>query len=93
MDELEQQLKNILENPGELQRLASMAQGLLGGDTGGGGGEAPPSAAPAKGAGALIDALAPYLGEKRRSKLRRAASLARAAHLAEKLLAEQGDAP
>ena len=92
MDELEQQLKSILENPGELQRLASMAQGLLGGDAGGGG-DAPPSAASAKGAGALIDALAPYLGEKRRSKLRRAASLARAAHLAEKLLAEQGDAP
>ena len=39
---------------------------------------------------ALLDALAPYLGEKRRQKLRKAASLSRAARLAQTLLAQGG---
>ena len=169
MDELEKQLKSILDSPGELQRLAQMAQGLLGGgdDPGTasrGGRPRPPadsgrekrvdqgidpygdtvtprgetqrsgfaakttsdgaselsrrgaspgaeasryevreedaaglaalknlfSAGNAGGKRALVDALAPYLGEKRRGKLYRAASLASAARLAEKLLGEQG---
>lgn len=127
MDELEKQLKSILDSPGELQRLASMAQSLLGGgaqenglqsgeaadpggqgekpDGAGGippqlaalaqgllGGNAPGGKSPG-GKGALIDALAPYLGEKRRNKLKRAASMASAARLAEKLLAQGGQQP
>ena len=120
MDELEKQLKSILDSPGELQRLAEMAQGILGGGVGDG--SATPHQSPAataspqgeakagaalmeklagllgSGGGgrdktALIDALAPYVGEKRQKKLRRAASLARAARLAGTLLAENGELP
>ena len=40
-----------------------------------------------------VEILAPYLGEKRRGRLYRAASLASAARLAEKLLSEQGGPP
>jgi len=136
VDELEKQLKSILDSPGELQRLAQMAQGLLGGGTVTPRGETQRSGFAAKttsdgaselsrrgaspgaeasryevreedaaglaavknlfsagnagGKRALVDALAPYLGEKRRGRLYRAASLASAARLAEKLLGEQG---
>ena len=124
MEELEKQLKSILDSPGELSRLAEMAQGILGGGAGGaagspagnearadegigpyghggdGGAELIKKLAGLLGSGgggrdktALVDALAPYIGETRQKKLRRAASLARAARLAGTLLAESGELP
>ena len=107
MEELTAQLRGLLDSPGELQRLAQTAQALLGGEgaaedkgtTDAGAGAvlpAPGSLLPAGngpgGKAALIEALAPYLSEARRSRLRRAASLARAARLAETLLAQQNGA-
>ncbi len=114
MDELEKQLKSLLDSPGELQRLAQMAQGLLSGESpaddppaslreappftkgGQGGAELMKKLAGllagggAGGKKALVEALGPYLGETRRKKLARAASLAHAARLAGALLAQSG---
>ena len=94
MDNWEQQLGSILGDPQQMGKIADLARTLMGG----GGPEAAPAPpmpdlgkltallnSPAEGgrdARALLEAMKPWLSEKRRAKLDRAVKLARMAKLA-----------
>lgn len=94
MDGLEEQIGRLLNDPEQLQRLAGLAQSLMGG-------ESPPQSAPGLPPGilqslgarmgadapagreqALLQAMRPYLSEKRRGKLDRAMELVKMLRLA-----------
>ena len=107
MGELEERLNSILSDPEQMARINRLAQTLMGGDGGeapppSDAGE-PDSALLGKlGAllgqqggdhdkQALLEAMKPYLSEKRRSKLDRAMRLTRMAHLAGIAMGELGN--
>lgn len=98
MNELEETLSSILSDPGQMEKIAGLARSLMGD-----GEAAPPqtpdaglvrslmnSAAPGR-EQALLQAMRPYLSEKRREKLDRALQLARLARVA-RLAMETGGA-
>ncbi len=100
VSEFEDKLNELLNNPSQMERFASMARSLMGGD-------APLPSMPdmdidagmlrkisslMSGAEAkssndkkLLEAMRPYLSEKRRSKMDRAMKIARLASIAEQL--------
>ena len=101
MDDLEGQIRQVLNDPAQMAQIMGMAQSLMGG----GGSEKPhesPPPAPsdggllgklgslmgkpaASGGGsqqALLQAVRPYLSEKRQRKIDRAIQITRMAHLA-----------
>lgn len=100
MDDLEGQIRQVLNDPAQMAQIMGLAQSLLGG----GGGEKPQEAPPAppdggllgklgammgkpaaSGGGsqqALLQAMRPYLSEKRQRKVDRALQITRMAHLA-----------
>ena len=99
MNELEEKLNSVLNDPAELERITRLAAELMGG------GEAPEAekqedgglAARLKsmlgGGGSdkteLLHALSPYLRPERQARLRRALHLAKMARLAAAALAEE----
>ncbi len=105
MSELEDQLNRILSDPEQMARINSLAQSLMGGEAPPA--EAPASsgdaALPGKLLGllskpegdrdkqALLEAMKPYLSEKRRDKLDRAMRLTRMAKLARLAMGELGN--
>ena len=103
MSDLEDQLNRILNDPEQMARLNSLAQSLMGGE--GPPAEAPAGdgALPGKLLGllnrqegdgnrqALLQAMKPYLSEKRRGKLDRAMRLTRMAKLARLAMGELGN--
>ncbi len=107
MSELEDRLNSILSDPAQMERLSSLAQSLMGGagapspsaarqEAPGGLGAALGSllSPPQKAGGdpsALLQALQPFLSEKRRQKLGRAMRLARMASLARVAMGEMGN--
>ncbi len=105
MDELEGQIRQVLGDPAQMAQIMGLAQSLLGGGTpeaappppsGGGLGELPgPLTKPPKSAGdqqALLQALRPYLSDKRQKKLDRAMQLTRMARLAKTAIGGLGGA-
>ena len=103
MSELEEQLNRILNDPEQMARINSLAQSLMGGE--GPPAEAPDGddALPGRllsllnrqdGDGdrqALLQAMKPYLSEKRRGKLDWAMRLTRMARLARLAMGELGN--
>lgn len=102
MSDWEEQVSQILGDPEQMGRIAELAKSLMGGE-----GEAAPET-PSAGlgsilqsvmgggkdeTGALLEAMKPWLSEKRRGKLTRAVRIARMAKLAEAALdrEEAGD--
>ena len=102
MSGLEEQLQQILSDPGQMAEIQRLASSLLGG------GESPaappPSFDPGKlgallgGASggeddkaALLRAMRPWLSEKRRAKLDRALQLAKMARVARLAMAQMGE--
>ena len=107
MDDLEGQIRQVLNDPAQMAQIMGLAQSLMGG-----GGEDKPQEAPpppaadggllgklgammgkpaASGGGsqqALLQAMRPYLSEKRQRKIDRALQITRMAHLAK--MAMQG---
>ncbi len=100
MSDWEQQLNSILGDPAQMSRIADLARSLMGGADG----DAPdPEEPPAGGlaslvrsvmnsgddrAQTLLEAMKPWLSEKRRAKIDRAVKIARMAKLAELAMAE-----
>lgn len=106
MSELEEQLNSILSDPGQMEKIAGLARSLMGGEAqetppaagdlgfdatlmqklgramkaGGGNGRER----------ALLEAMEPYLSDKRRGKLDRAMRLARFARIARLVMGEMG---
>ncbi len=98
MDDLEGQIRQVLNDPAQMAQIMGMAQSLMGG----GGSEKPqesPPPAPSDGGllgklgslmgkpsggsqQALLQAMRPYLSEKRQRKIDRAIQITRMAHLA-----------
>lgn len=105
MGELEERLNSILSDPEQMARIQSLAQSLMGGE--GEAGSSSPSGAETALLGklgallgqqgddaekrALLEAMKPYLSEKRRGKLDRAMRFARLAHLATAAMGELGN--
>ena len=98
MDELEGQIRQVLNDPAQMAQIMGLAQSLMGGDSDS---AAPPPPAdgglmgklgalmgkPAASGGggsqqALLQAIRPYLSEKRQRKVDRALQITRMAHLA-----------
>ena len=98
MDDLEGQIRQVLNDPAQMAQIMGLAQSLMGG-----GGDAPQEPPPpprdggllgklgalagkpaASGGGqqALLQAIRPYLSEKRQRKVDRALQITRMAHLA-----------
>lgn len=106
MDELEGQIRQVLNDPAQMAQIMGMAQSLLGGSDAPADRPAPPAGgildalglAPERkpgGAGdpqALLRALQPYLSERRRGKLEKALRITRMAHLAKGALGSLGGA-
>lgn len=99
MSDFEDKLNKLLNDPDELERFAGFAKSLMSGGEEQEKETAPPSAEPEllkslggllrSGAGGsretrLLEAMRPYLSEKRRGKMDRALKLARLADLAER---------
>ncbi len=100
MSDWEEQLDSILNDPGQMARIAELASSLMGG----GDKAAPAQTAPEPeglvsllrsamsggkdDAQTLLEAMQPWLSEKRRAKLARAVKLARMAKLAELAMGE-----
>lgn len=94
MSELEDRINSVLNDPGQMEQISKLAQSIMGGgDTGGSIdtgmlsklSSLMGSAGENSGKQALLNAMKPYLSEKRRMKLERAmklASLAKIARLA-----------
>ena len=103
MGELEDRISGVLNDPQQMEQIMSMARSLMGGEAppapqsaetpepgltarlgellhGGGGGDRH----------ALLEALKPWLSERRREKLERAMRMARLARLASAALGETG---
>jgi len=88
MNELEEQLRSVLADPKAMEELSSLAGELMGG---GGAPALPEGAAKALSRGhPVAAALGPYLREDRRRRLERALSIASAARLAGRTLAQWG---
>lgn len=99
MSDLEERLNAVMNNPAELERIASMARTIMG-NIAPEEGITPPagdvSGMAAKLVGllqsgdrdGLVKGLSPYLTEKRRKKLQKALNLASAASVAGSMLAE-----
>jgi hypothetical protein len=102
MDDLEGQIRQVLNDPAQMAQIMGLAQSLMGG---GSDSAAPPPPAdggllgklgaltgkPAASGGgqqALLQAIRPYLSEKRQRKVDRALQITRMAHLAK--MAMQG---
>lgn len=96
MSEFEDRLNELLNDPGQMERIAGIAKSLMGGDAQP---ESPPSepdeglikkiSGLMKGADAksgndkkLLEAMRPYLSEKRRSKMDKAMKIAKLASIA-----------
>ena len=105
MDDLEGQIRQVLNDPAQMAQIMGLAQSLMGGGDSEKPQEAPPPpdggllgklralmGKPAASGGgsqqALLQALRPYLSEKRQRKIDRALQITRMAHLAK--LAMQG---
>ena len=102
MSELEEQINRILSDPGQMEKLTGLASLLMGGE----GETAAPPPAPdpgllqklggALGGGAagketaLLEAMRPWLSEKRRHKMDRAMQLAKMARIARLALGQMG---
>ena len=100
MDELGEKLDALLHDPQQLGKIAQLASSLMGD-----GGETQPPSAPQPEPGFdagqlrrmlsasrhLLEAMKPYLAEKRRRKIDRAMKLARLASLAELAAGEMGE--
>ena len=105
MSELEEQLNSILNDPEQMARISSLAQSLMGGEgppapspSPGGEGALPGKLLSLLGRQegdgdkrALLEAMKPYLSEKRRGKLDRAMRLTRMAKLAKLAMGELGN--
>lgn len=100
MDELEEKINAVLNNPSEMEKISKIASAIMGG-----GGDAPPEPPPEsdvdvgmlkkmlgslRGEGGrqsesrdLLEAMKPFLAEKRRRKIDKAMKLARLASIAE----------
>lgn len=100
MDELEEKINAVLNNPAELEKLSKIAASVMGGGEPGTPAAAPEAQEPdagllrgmveqLRGGGKssesrrLLEAMKPFLTEKRRRKVDRAMRLARLASLAE----------
>jgi len=95
VSELEDMINSVLSDPGQMERISSLARSLMGGEEGGQS-PAPPepdgamlgrlSALMGRDEGsdkrALLEAMKPYLSEKRRQKMDRALRIARLARIA-----------
>ena len=102
MSELEEQINRILSDPGQMEKLTGLASLLMGGE----GESAAPAPDPdpgllqklggALGGGAagketaLLEAMRPWLSEKRRHKIDRAMQLAKMARIARLALGQMG---
>lgn len=100
MSELEEQINRILSDPGQMEKLTGLASLLMGGE----GESAAPAPDPgllqklggALGGGAagketaLLEAMRPWLSEKRRHKMDRAMQLAKMARIARLALGQMG---
>ena len=110
MSEFEDQINSLLNDPGQMDKIAALAKSLMGGEAG----ETKTGKTPAAEDGfdpallgklagllkkggaqdgertALLNAMKPYLSEKRRSKKEKALKLARIAKLAELAAGEFG---
>lgn len=114
MDTLEDQISRILGDPEQMQKIAGLAQSLMGGGTEptpepatqptaspglpagllqGLGGLMNGGGAPSGREQALLQAMRPYLSEKRRGKLDRAMELARMMRLARLAMEAGGGGP
>ncbi len=107
MGELEDRLSSILNDPEQMRRISSLAQTLMGGGEssaqtgkaegpreGGFPGSPGPLLSPPRGGGdkaALLEALKPWLSEKRQRKLTRAMRLAQMARLARFAMGNAGN--
>ena len=105
MSDLEEQLGRILNDPEQMARINALAQSLMGGEAPAA--EAPVSGGDASlpgkllgllnrqeedgGKRALLEAMKPYLSEKRRGRLDRAMKLTRMAKLARLAMGELGN--
>ena len=102
MGELEDRIGSILNSPEEMRRITELAQSLMGGAAAPAGTSGENGLSDQlremlnAGNGeknnelALLEAMKPFLGEKRRRKMSRALQIARAARIAGKLLGEEG---
>lgn len=100
MSDWEEQLNSILGDPGQMERIAGLARSLMGGENEASSGPELPELGGAAsllqsvmGGGkdkvqTLLEAMEPWLTEKRRAKLGRARKLARMAKLAEMAMGE-----
>ena len=105
MGELEDRLNSILSDPEQMARISSLAQSLMGGEGDRAANPAPPPEPGLSGAlgsllapkpqsgdkAALLEALKPWLSEKRQRKLSRAMRLAQMARLARFAMGEAGN--
>lgn len=107
MGELEDRLNSILSDPEQMRRISSLAQTLMGGGDsepqpaaaaaqplGGLFGAPDTLPTPSRGGGdkaALLEALKPWLSEKRQKKLARAMRLAQMARLARFAMGDAGN--
>ena len=105
MSELEDRLNAVLSDPAELSRLTQMASQLMGGlDVGAEGSSEPGESHEAlpsilmrslqslrgRGKKPLVEGVAPYISQERRSRLEKALRLAEIAHTALPALQEMG---
>lgn len=109
MSEFEDKLSSLMNDPKQMEKIASLAKTLMGGDNPGekaGEGSDEPGLDPGilkklagiigkSGAGgseqtALLNAMKPFLSEKRREKMDKAMKLARLAEIAELAAGEMG---
>jgi hypothetical protein len=107
VNELGDKLNAILDNPGQMEKIAQMAQSIMGGESRDGSAPTPKSgpdgidpsmlmklSALMSKSGvrddkrALLEAMKPYLSEKRRKKLDNAMKLAKLAGIAEVAIGE-----
>lgn len=105
MSDWEEQLSSILGDSAQMERIAGLARSLMGGADEAQSAPEPPALSGAASllrsvtggekdkVQALLEAMEPWLSEKRRAKLARARKLARMAKLAEIALSEGGGAP
>ena len=102
MSEFEDKLNSVLGDPAQMEKIANLAKTLMGGD----GGAPEPSPEPFGGLDIrigklmnnsgddnkqrLLQAMEPYLSEKRRGKMDKALKIARLARIAKASMGEEG---
>ena len=79
MGEFEDRINSVLSDPGQMEKIAKLAKSFMAG-----GGEK-------KQERALLEAMLPYMSEKRRSKMTTAIKIARIAGIARAAMGEMGD--